>query len=167
MGVLDAYLGLYNLGCMASWAYALFLAVGSLARTGGDLTQVWADASAPAELAQWAMLLEVVHALTGAVRSPVFTVFLQVMSRIVALGVVIVSPEVRTTWSCGLMLLSWSLVEVPRYAFYLNALVSPKGSEGTLYPVFWLRYSLFYLLYPTGITGECATMFAACSTASP
>lgn len=164
MGALDAYLVVYNLGCMAGWAYALFLAAGSLARTGGDLTAVWSDASAPAQIAQWAMLLEIVHALTGAVRSPVFTVFLQVMSRIVALGVALVAPEVQSHWACGLMLISWALVEVPRYAFYLNALLSPKGSEGTLYPVFWLRYSLFSVLYPTGITGECMTMWAACGT---
>lgn len=164
MGALDAYLVAYNLGCMVGWAYALFLAAGSLSRTRGDLTAVWADASAPAEIVQWAMLLEIVHALTGAVRSPVFTVFLQVMSRIVALGVALVAPSVQSHWACGLMLISWSLVEVPRYAFYLNALLSPKGSEGTLYPVFWLRYSLFGILYPTGITGECLTMWAACST---
>jgi hypothetical protein len=151
---------------MAGWGYALVLATASLAETGGDLTRVWAAANTPMQLAQWAMLLEIAHALTGAVRSPVFTVFLQVMSRIVALVVALVAPEVQTHWACGLMLLSWSLVEVPRYAFYLNALLSPKGSEGTLYPVFYLRYSLFAVLYPTGITGECLTMYAALYTAS-
>jgi hypothetical protein len=161
MGALDAYLILYNIGCMAGWAYALFLAAVSLIETGGDLTKVWAAASVPMAIAQWAMLLEIAHALTGAVRSPVFTVFLQVMSRIVALVVALVVPEVTTHWACGLMLVSWSLVEVPRYAFYLNALVSPKGSEGTLYPIFWLRYSLFAILYPSGITGECMTMYTA------
>lgn len=164
MGALDAYLAAYNLGCMAGWAYALVLAASSLARTGGDLAAVWADASGPAQAAQWAMLLEVAHALTGAVRSPVFTVFLQVMSRIVALGVALAAPAVQSHWASGLMLISWALVEVPRYAFYLNALLAPKGSEGTLLPLFWLRYSLFAVLYPTGITGEIMTMWTACAT---
>jgi very-long-chain (3R)-3-hydroxyacyl-CoA dehydratase len=41
------------------------------------------------------------------------------------------------------------LVEVPRYLFYAISLVST--------PAYWqkfVRYSLFLILYPTGITGE-------------
>ena len=58
------------------------------------------------------------------------------------------------------MALSWSLVEVPRYAFYLNTLLGPGGQKGTVYPIFWLRYSLFAILYPTGISGEVLTLLA-------
>ena len=109
------------------------------------------------------MLLEVVHAMTGLVRSPVFTVFLQVNSRIVCLAVVLAAPSTVATWHSGLMAVSWCLVEVPRYAFYLNTLLGPGGQAGTLYPIFWLRYSLFFLLYPTGITGEVVTFYASLS----
>lgn len=49
---------------------------------------------------------------------------------------------------------SWALVEVPRYAFYAMNLL---GSVP--YPLFWLRYSLFAILYPTGITGELGCMY--------
>lgn len=52
------------------------------------------------------------------------------------------------------MILSWALVEVPRYLFYISAIVSGDATKGTPYPLFWLRYSLFALLYPTGIAGE-------------
>jgi hypothetical protein len=45
---------------------------------------------------------------------------------------------------------SWSLVEVPRYAFYAINLISSKVP----YPLFFLRYNLFSVLYPTGISGE-------------
>eukprot|EP00303_Exanthemachrysis_gayraliae_P003631 CAMPEP_0206016888 /NCGR_PEP_ID=MMETSP1464-20131121/23809_1 /ASSEMBLY_ACC=CAM_ASM_001124 /TAXON_ID=119497 /ORGANISM="Exanthemachrysis gayraliae, Strain RCC1523" /LENGTH=787 /DNA_ID=CAMNT_0053390719 /DNA_START=11 /DNA_END=2374 /DNA_ORIENTATION=+ len=165
MGAANAYLVAYNLACMVGWAYALFLAFDCLLATQGDLTKVWAAAYRPMQAAQWAMCLEVVHAVLGLVRSPFLTVFLQVLSRIMALLVATTAPPVQASWPCGLMLISWALVEVPRYAFYLNALLAPKGTEGTLYPVFWLRYSLFAILYPTGITGEVLTMYKARSTA--
>jgi very-long-chain (3R)-3-hydroxyacyl-CoA dehydratase len=49
---------------------------------------------------------------------------------------------------------SWSLVEVPRYLFYaLNIF------NAVPYPLLWLRYSLFAVLYPTGITGELGCMY--------
>lgn len=44
---------------------------------------------------------------------------------------------------------SWSLVEVPRYLFYAISLVSTPS-----YLMKFIRYSLFLVLYPTGITGE-------------
>lgn len=49
----------------------------------------------------------------------------------------------------GLMVSSWALVEVPRYLFL--ALDRMGACPGFLK---WLRYSLFAVLYPTGITGE-------------
>lgn len=160
------YLVFYNAACMALWAATLVLTLKTLFQTGLNLTKVWDAAHVPMEVAQWAMCLEILHAVLGLVRSPVFTVFMQVMSRIVALLVVVSVPPVQATWACGLMILSWALVEVPRYAFYVNALLSPTGTEGTKYPIFWLRYSLFYVLYPTGITGECVTMYRALSTSA-
>jgi len=163
MGLTKMYLISYNLACMLGWAFALVLATDSLLSSGGDLRKVWDAAATPLLAAQWAMCMEMIHAATGAVRSPVFTVVLQVMSRINVVVIVALAPSVRTTWTCGLMALSWSLVEVVRYAFYVNGLVGPGGQAGTLYPVFWLRYSLFAILYPSGITGELVTMYTALS----
>jgi very-long-chain (3R)-3-hydroxyacyl-CoA dehydratase len=57
------------------------------------------------------------------------------------------------------MILSWSLVEVPRYAFYVMALITGDATKKTPYWLFWLRYSLFAVLYPTGITGELTVFF--------
>ena len=61
------------------------------------------------------------------------------------------------------MILSWSLVEIFRYMFYAFALVTGDATKKTPYPLFWLRYSLFAVLYPTGITGELTVFFAAAS----
>jgi hypothetical protein len=55
------------------------------------------------------------------------------------------------------MMLSWSLVEVPRYLFYALNLYMEKVP----FPLFWLRYSLFAILYPTGITGELGQILSA------
>jgi len=157
----DIYLVAYNLVCMLGWGYALALAGQSLAATGGDLAKVWAAVSEPLTIVQWAMVMEIVHAATGAVRSPIFTTFLQVMSRVIVLvWILLASPTATATWGCGMMAISWSLVEVPRYAFYVNNLVGPGGQKSTLYPIFWLRYSLFAILYPTGISGEILTMLS-------
>ena len=52
---------------------------------------------------------------------------------------------------------SWALVEVPRYSFFaVKELVGGKEND-VPYVLFWLRYSLFAVLYPTGITGEILT----------
>lgn len=59
------------------------------------------------------------------------------------------------------MILSWSLVEVPRYAFYMAALITGDATKKTPFPLFWLRYSLFAVLYPTGITGELTVFLKA------
>lgn len=62
------------------------------------------------------------------------------------------------------MAISWSSVEIPRYLFYVWQLLvtpvaGPDGGEpskdaATPAWLMFLRYSLFIVLYPTGITGE-------------
>lgn len=163
MGLKDMYLVLYNLGCMLGWGYAWVLGVQSFIATEGDLTKTWGAMGLALQWSQWAMLLEILHAAMRMVPSPVMVVFLQVISRIWLLVVVLLAPTTASTWGCGMMALSWATVEVPRYAFYLNSLLGPGGQKGTAYPVFWLRYSLFAILYPTGISGECLTQYEALS----
>ena len=53
-------------------------------------------------------------------------------------------------WGAGVMILSWSMVEIFRYLFYAAALVTGDSTKKTPFPLFWLRYSLFAVLYPTG-----------------
>lgn len=63
------------------------------------------------------------------------------------------------------MILSWASVEVPRYLFYVLAIITGDATKKTPYPLFWLRYSLFALLYPTGIVGELTVFLAAAGDA--
>jgi hypothetical protein len=79
------------------------------------------------------------------------------MSRLFLIHVITLrSPECQSHWSLYLMVASWSLVEIPRYAFYTFAqFLETKDIPSIL---FNLRYSLFMILYPTGITGEMVQM---------
>jgi len=47
------------------------------------------------------------------------------------------------------MVLSWALTEVIRYTFYAASLIG-----GEFAPLLWLRYSTFFVLYPTGAGSE-------------
>ena len=103
--------------------------------------------------------MEVVHAIVGLVPSPWFTVLMQVASRILVVwGYTRPFEACQQDWSLYLTVICWSLAEIPRYIFYIyNQFMD---SMATPYPLFWLRYSLFIVLYPCGITGEMLQTYA-------
>ena len=63
--------------------------------------------------AQWAMSLEMAHALLGLVPSPFFTVVMQVSSRLLLMVVIMLAPTSSPTWHCGMMAISWSCTRTP------------------------------------------------------
>jgi very-long-chain (3R)-3-hydroxyacyl-CoA dehydratase len=72
------------------------------------------------------------------------------------------APPSQQHWAFSLMAASWAAVEVPRYGFYLASLLSgPDGVPGWLT---WLRYSLFMVLYPAGISGEIGCLWNCLAT---
>lgn len=80
-----------------------------------------------------------------------------VASRLVVLwGIVHVAPPAQVGPFFTLMTLSWGAVEVPRYGYYLVSLAGTPPAALT-----WLRYSLFIVLYPTGITGEVGSLWTS------
>lgn len=118
---------------------------------------LWGDVEVVLKIVQTAACLEVIHSLVGMVKSPWVTALMQVFSRVWTLWAVMnISPDVQQSIFFTLACTSWALVEVPRYLFYALNLV---GSVP--YPIFWLRYSLFAVLYPSGITGELGCMYMA------
>lgn len=80
---------------------------------------------------------------------------MQVLSRFVLVwGIVYPFPHLaRSTWYSS-MLLAWSVTEVIRYSYFALNLsgIQPK-------PLVWLRYNTFFVLYPIGITSECALIY--------
>lgn len=162
------YLILYNTVCCMGWAAVLFMGLKTLHHYDGSIKDALAavyngSGDLPTYLyyVQTAALMEIVHSALGLVRSPLFVTAMQVGSRIAALFAIVNSPDSQVQFGAGLMILSWALVEVPRYLFYVSALITGDATKKTPYPLFWLRYSLFAVLYPTGITGELTVFLAA------
>ena len=60
------------------------------------------------------------------------------------------------------MVLSWALTEVVRYSFYACSLVGI-----TLSALLYLRYTMFYILYPTGASSEAFLIYAALPSYPP
>ncbi|KZT66404.1 PTPLA-domain-containing protein [Daedalea quercina L-15889] len=108
-------------------------------------------------------VLEVLHALLGWVRSPLGTTAAQVASRLYLVwGITAQFEETRTHPLYALMVLSWSITEVVRYSFYAYSLL---GVESKL--LVWLRYTLFYVLYPTGAGSEAGLIYASLPSPPP
>jgi len=144
-----AYLLVYNAASAAAWAFCTLRAA-SLAVAGAGAGEVYPEIQRTLLAAQTAMLLEVAHSALGLVPSPVATVAVQVGSRIfVVWGHLHFVPECQRHWSLMFIVLSWGVTEVVRYLFYFSALLGAVP-----YPLFYLRYSLFVVLYPSGIAGE-------------
>lgn len=152
MKLVSLYLIAYNLASAAGWAYVLLLALQCLA-AGAPPAEAWAAFGTPLMIVQSTMGCEVLHALFGLVRSPVFVTAMQVASRLwVVWGATCWAAACQAHWSLYLMVVSWCLAEVPRYLFYTFQLMPALGC--CPYPLFFARYSAFMVLYPTGITGE-------------
>jgi len=168
----DIYLVLYNSTLCLGWSLLLVRCITHLISPtiyGGDddslgISGIYnhaGDAARILKIVQCAAVLEIVHAAVGLVRSPVFITAMQVGSRLAALFAIVYSPWAQVQFGAGQMILSWTLVEIPRYAFYVAAIITGDATKKTPYPLFWLRYSLFAILYPTGIVGELTVFFAA------
>ncbi|KZS98280.1 PTPLA-domain-containing protein [Sistotremastrum niveocremeum HHB9708] len=108
-------------------------------------------------------VLEVVHSLLGFVRSPVQTTAMQVASRLYLVWVVAEHYEsARSNALFATLLLAWSPTEIIRYSFYALSLV---GIEP--YPLLWLRYTTFYVLYPLGAGSEAFLNYSTLPGTSP
>jgi len=150
------YLILYNLFNAAAWGFVLFKIAQHFIE-GRPYDKLYPVIAQPLYIAQTAAVMEILHSLFGLVRSPVVTTAMQVASRLFLLwGIVDLIPESRSSWAFPLMATSWALVEVPRYLFYVFSLLNAVPFVLT-----YVRYSLFLVLYPSGITGELFTALAA------
>lgn len=58
-------------------------------------------------------------------------------------------PFCLQAYSFTLLTLAWSMVEVPRYLY-----LATSSLNTDIYLLKWLRYTLFMVLYPAGISGE-------------
>jgi len=110
-------------------------------------------------------LMEVIHSLCGWVRSPIQTTLMQIASRLYAVWIVLECYEVaRINPLVASMYLAWSITEVLRYSYYVFSLLP---NQEVPYPLVWLRYTTFYILYPVGASSEAFLNYATLPNTSP
>ncbi|KAJ1673061.1 hypothetical protein EV182_005966, partial [Spiromyces aspiralis] len=146
------YLLLFNVASFAGWASILFSASAHLASSDLDYQGLYSIIGDRLAFVQSLAALEVLHVMVGWVRSSLMTTAMQVASRyFLVWGVLYLFPypEVRQSVWFGLMVYAWSLAEIIRYSFY-----ALKELGLSPYPLVWARYTLFYVLYPLGVSGE-------------
>lgn len=160
------YLYLYNRLLAALWAVVCFNTVFFGATLGQPL--LFEKSLAFLIATQLLAVLEIVHAALGLVKSPIATTAAQVFSRLlIVLGVFWYLPHSPANHS-GVyvpLTLLWGITEVVRYSYYALAL---KGAVP--HYLTWLRYSMFYVLYPLGVASEVSIIYkslGAAQLASP
>lgn len=101
---------------------------------------------------QTSAVLEILHVALGLVQSPLLTTIMQVFSRLLLVwGIDYLFPYItRTSGAYVSMVIAWSITEVLRYAYYA---INLQGQVPDV--LMWLRYTLFYVLYPIGAGSEC------------
>ncbi|KAK1269373.1 Very-long-chain (3R)-3-hydroxyacyl-[acyl-carrier protein] dehydratase PASTICCINO 2A [Acorus gramineus] len=155
-GLRRLYLSVYNWTVFAGWAQVLFLALKTLKESGH--VAVYDAVERPLQLAQTAAVMEILHGLTGLVRSPVSATLPQIGSRLYVTWAILWSfPETRTHFLVSSLVISWSITEIIRYSFF--GLKEALGFAPSW--LLWLRYSTFMILYLTGITSEVGLIYIA------
>ncbi|PIA19682.1 PTPLA-domain-containing protein [Coemansia reversa NRRL 1564] len=163
-GIVESYLVAYNAVSFIGWAYVLIHTTIYLLEHGTDLSGLFDRIGYPLIFVQTGAALEIFHSLTGLVRSSALTVLMQVYSRLLLVwGTLYVFdyPEIRASYPLVLMVLAWSITECVRYSHYALSLLDIE-----IPVLLYLRYTLFYVLYPAGVTGELLEMWAALPHAS-
>ncbi|KAK6455362.1 tyrosine phosphatase-like protein [Scheffersomyces xylosifermentans] len=111
-------------------------------------------------------VIEIYNSATGLVKSPLFTTATQVFSRLLIVwGICQLLPQspANTHWVYITLSLSWSITEIIRYSYYASNLRSPDAVPHWLT---WLRYTTFYVLYPTGVFSETYMVYLSLDEAS-
>eukprot|EP00300_Choanocystis_sp_HF-7_P030509 c39361_g1_i1.p1 GENE.c39361_g1_i1~~c39361_g1_i1.p1 ORF type:complete len:745 (-),score=179.30 c39361_g1_i1:93-2072(-) len=152
---LNYYLLAYNLFQAGGWAASLAYVIKALV-SGAP---VWAEAGCLVMFFQFLAVLEIAHSVLGITSSPVVQTSIQIYSRLMIAGVVDNNPSVHGLNYVETMLVAWAITEVVRYLYYATKLAGIEIKVLT-----WLRYHLFFVLYPTGVAGELLSTYSALPT---
>lgn len=105
-------------------------------------------------------VIEIVHVLTGLVRTPLSITLIQAFSRmVITLGVCWYLPDSPANYNIhtfNALSFAWSLAEIIRYSFYASKIITRDSPPPY---IVWVRYSAFLVLYPLGLYGEMATIY--------
>jgi hypothetical protein len=193
--VVTPYLLAYNVYQSMGWGSALIAVL-----TSTDKATLWAQVGTNLGFFQHLGMMEVLHSAVGITRSSPALTFIQIFSRFMVVALLNSCPgQIKAdTWVIPMMLTAWCIADFTRYVFYCFGLARDiAGSVRSLavamkllkvksvvvaddpvfkipYPLVWIRYSLFIVLYPTGVFGELMViwmtkdcMMTAMSVANP
>jgi hypothetical protein len=150
---MKTYLKLYNLLLGIGWAVLLV----SYLLNGCELSHFDLILL---NICQFAAVLEIINAALKIVSSPVMTTIKQLGSRFMVV-ILIDMLKAEEYISVGgitglhLVLFAWGITEIVRYSFYFTGLI-----EKEIKLLVFLRYTLFLVLYPAGVTGELLIIFS-------
>lgn len=152
----NVYLVFYNVFLCLGWLIVLIQTMHHLVYEG-SVTGLWESTSSVLKIFQTLAVLEIVHSAVGLVPSSVMMVLPQVFSRLTVLWPILCTFEsTHTSIGLPMLLVAWSVTEVIRYSFYFLNILKQVPSILT-----YLRYTLFIVLYPLGVTGELLCVYAA------
>ncbi|KAL5380238.1 hypothetical protein PMIN02_010697 [Paraphaeosphaeria minitans] len=148
------YLTFYNAVFASLWAATgitalIFVCLGS---SKAEIFQV-------EPLARWTQtltLVEIVHAAVGIVKSPVSTTATQVLTRCIQVWMIwwCFPSSTASSYAFLILVLAWATADAIRY-LYLALNIHGKAPKSLV----WLRYNMFYPLYPIGIGAEWWLMY--------
>ncbi|XP_078485239.1 very-long-chain (3R)-3-hydroxyacyl-CoA dehydratase 2-like [Ciona intestinalis] len=150
----QAWLIMYNVAMTAGWSF-IGIGVVSHLYKHGTYKGLYDQVEKQLLFFQTSAILEIFHAMFGLVRSNVMLTTLQVFSRVgIVWGVIQPVVQVHDKEGIPMVLIAWTITEIIRYLFYTFVLlgVTPKV-------MLWLRYTLFIVLYPLGVTGELLSLY--------
>ena len=111
------------------------------------------------KVVQTLAILDICHTYLGLSTSFKLPVMMQTLTRLIFTWFILGKYGVTTLGWIPLMVVgSWSIIEIVRYLYYFFKV---KFEEENQVPsiILWLRYRLFFILYPLGFAGEVACLY--------
>ena len=158
--IIKPYLLMYNVSQVLGWFYLNYIALPfykEILDTGRQSTKMYHEIKQVLTLLLLIPYLEVIHAMTGIVKSSPVPTITQVTARAFVFIVICGHYEcIHSSIQFSTMILAWNMSEIIRYSYYaINLMGIPVGV------MTWLRYSLFIVLYPMGAGSEFLCMMKA------
>eukprot|EP00010_Vexillifera_abyssalis_P003992 CAMPEP_0201551952 /NCGR_PEP_ID=MMETSP0173_2-20130828/12161_1 /ASSEMBLY_ACC=CAM_ASM_000268 /TAXON_ID=218659 /ORGANISM="Vexillifera sp., Strain DIVA3 564/2" /LENGTH=234 /DNA_ID=CAMNT_0047962327 /DNA_START=101 /DNA_END=801 /DNA_ORIENTATION=+ len=158
------YLIFYNLLQFGGWSFLLYQVVLHFALTKDSQSlsekfdSLYENVATTLLFFQGLAFLEILHArgVLGLVPSPLGTTLMQVFSRLNMVFVCAQIVAARSHPFFTTMVLAWTVTEIIRYLYYA---LSTAGQS--LVVLTYLRYTLFYVLYPLGVFSELSCLWYA------
>ncbi|KAH3684720.1 hypothetical protein WICPIJ_004306 [Wickerhamomyces pijperi] len=153
----ERYLAMYNQFSAILWSFILMSTTVLAVRNGQP--DVFDTTNFALTVIQSFAVMEIINAIMGFVRTPIFTTVSQVASRLlIVYGIFRMLPNSPAGhhWSYLTLTFAWSVTEIVRYSYYAQNLIT-KGNPARFLTL--LRYNLFFVLYPLGVFSELCIIY--------